>query len=211
MSKKIIYAMPLSDINLNTYIKGQCGDAPIGEIRVTQEKELPIIPFLQNDWGDSNDCTIISISTILYQMYNHQKDFSQIYNIVVKYAKQYGYKDSSGTLPFFNKAIFEKSIKEFENKDVRVKTKYLKNIGFTYTDIVKLINSGTLFTLSLFKDGRGYYENHTVNIAGYKICTIGQKQMRFLIVYDNWSREKRYIDFDKLNTICCINYINGSY
>jgi len=58
--------------------------------------------------------------------------------------------------------------------------------------------------LNLWKDGRGYYKDHSVVIIGAE----EYEKARFLLVLDNWHETVSLIDFDKLCIISSINYID---
>lgn len=210
MSKKqaTYYGEPLNYNNLLGYIRRENPTVPASEIKIVDIYEKPTAGFLQSEYGDDNDCTIVSIATIVYAVikrkYGYSKNitFQEIYDVALKYAKKCWYTPSIGTLPFFNRTILKHTLKHF-GIDKKVKTAYFKKIGFN----AKYFKNYLPMNLSIYKDGRGYYENHSVTIIGYAIYKVQEQEKVFITVLDNWSKERRYIDFDRLHTICSINYI----
>ena len=68
-------------------------------------------------------------------------------------------------------------------------------------DLVKReIDAGRPLLLNI---SSGYYGNHTVTIVGYHEYTKGEgkNKKRFLKVYDGWSKQPRYIDYEQLVAI----------
>lgn len=183
--------------------------------RLLKARRLPIKPLLQNNYGQLNDCTLTSLTTCICYLFNYTltTDIKKVYQTVEKNAKKYFYNgETLGTLPFFIKKIFDATLKDF-NKTKVTKAKYLKNAGFTYASITKLIDAGTPVILSINQDGRNYYTNHTVTIVGYESYRItflnflkNDKLKQFLIVYDNWYDTYSYLDYEFLSSICCINH-----
>ena len=55
-----------------------------------------------------------------------------------------------------------------------------------------------------WRDGRGYYKDHSVTIIGAE----EYEQGRFLLVLDNWHETVSLIDYDKLWIISSINWID---
>lgn len=208
--KSNVYSIGLTDVNLMTYVKNQNPEVNSDDIKIHRKLQIPVIPFLQKDYGDDMDCTITSIATILYHKLVRQnstnENFENIYAIVAKYAKKYFYNGNIGVFPLFNKKIFDAAATELNLNIASTKSGYLKNIGYSFDEICGLIRKSNPISLSMWKDGRNFYNNHTVVIIGYNIIDVGNKQMRFLMIYDNWSKTKSYIDYDKLSTISCINY-----
>ena len=126
-----------------------------------------------------------------------------IYNQVENIAKQYGYSGVKGTQPVVIKIIYQKALNIFKIP-YRAQSKYLKGIGFSWNFIKQNFNYSNIpIILNIWKDGRNYYHNHTVLIIGY----VESQSKKMLAVYDNWFKEISYIDYDKLNTICSIQYI----
>lgn len=140
-------------------------------------------PLLQKDYGLANDCSLTSLTTIICGIVN--KEPQEVYNVVEKYAKQYGFK-GKGTLPFFIKCIFDKTLKEF-GVNVKTKSGYLKCIGYDFDKIHSLIDDNIPIVLSINKDGRNYYNNHSITVIGYLIYQVDNALEPMLLVYDNWN------------------------
>lgn len=185
----------LSNSNIEKYA-GQPG--------LTKLKTVPgIKSLLQNDYGEANDCTLTSITCVIRWM-RPSVSANDIYNQVEKTAKNYGYKGNYGTPTLVIKGIYQKIINAFGLKK-KVHSRYLKNIGFGWNYIKKEIDEHQPVLLNLWKDGRDFYKNHTVLIVGY--LEIAEK--RFLAIYDNWYHGVSYIDYDKLNAICSIDFLEN--
>lgn len=161
-----------------------------------------ITPLLQNDYGDANDCTLTSITTIIHFL-APRLNVQVIYNQVEQIAQKFGYKGTSGTSPLVIRTIYQKALNSFQ-LFYNAKSKYLKGIGFTWDFIKNRIGStGLPIILNLNKDGRNYYSNHTVLIIG--VVQTDKKKM--LAIFDNWFNTVSYIDYDKLSLIASIQYI----
>ena len=161
-----------------------------------------IQPLLQCDYGEANDCTLTSITTVIHS-YLPSLSINTIYNQVETIAKRHGYTDIKGTQPIVIKTIYQKALDIFK-LPYHVRSKYLKGIGFTWNFIKENFERGDApIILNLWKDGRDYYYNHTVLIIGY----LESRNKKMLAVYDNWFEDISYIDYGKLSTICSIQYI----
>ena len=40
----------------------------VNSLELLDYKKLPVVPFLQKDYGEANDCTLVSIASILYYL-----------------------------------------------------------------------------------------------------------------------------------------------
>ena len=104
--------------NLAQYIKTLYGSQTL---KFIQGKRLQFQPFLQNDYGKDNDCTLISIASVLHYYNRGEMDF--LYPEVEKIAENYLYDgDSYGTLPIFISKIFSKAV------DIQLCVMYNMNI-----------------------------------------------------------------------------------
>lgn len=150
-------------------------------------------PLLQKNYGLPYDCTLTSLAFIFGEKY---------YSDIEAIAKALGYNgETYGTNPITVRTIMTRVMKLAGIKGT-AKSAYLKSIGFTWKSLKKLLNNNTYILLNLWKDGRGYYSNHTVTIIGYAEYS----NNKFLLVYDNWTTTISYIDYDKLSNVCSINY-----
>lgn len=186
----------LSQSNLDQYLKETYGD---NFFYSYCEERLPVIPLLQNNYGEDNDCSLVSILTIL----NYKKenlDLNHFYSLIERIAKKYFYNGKNGTLPFFIATIMEQIY------PLAAKARYLKNVGYNFSTIKKQIDRNNPVILSLHNDGRDFYKNHSVVIVGYHDYIINNNTVHMLLVYDNWCRSISYIDYNKLSVISSINY-----
>ena len=58
----------------------------------------------------------------------------------------------------------------------------------------------------MMNDGRSFYKNHSIVVIGYNRYKIDNREIRILAIYDNWAKEVRYIDYERLSMISSINY-----
>lgn len=172
--------------------------------KVIQSRQInDISPLLQDDYGKDNDCTLTSITTVIKWL-KPSLSINNIYNNVEKIAKKFLYTGNFGTLTLTIKSIYKQSLQVFGiNK--KVKSYYLKNIGFNKDIIINNINNNQPVLLNLWNDGRNYYKNHSVLIIGYKIT---ENNDFILTIYDNWYKHNSYIDYNKLSIISSIITIN---
>lgn len=176
-----------------------------GQITELHRKQLSVPVFLQNNYGKSGDCTLTSILT-LTKYYNKSADTNDVYDYIEDIAtKKYFYNgDSYGTIPFFNKTILKQTFKQF-GINRKVTSKYLKDIGFNLETILQCLDNNTPVIISIFRDGRKYYDNHTITIIGYvQYKDENGKIMTILQVYDNWFSSYSFLDY---NAICNISMI----
>lgn len=85
--------------------------------------------FLQENYGQDSDCTLMSILTLV-KYYRKDLDTHEIYNYIEKIAKRYLYSGATyGTISLSHRPIAQKVFKHF-NINHKFACKYLKNIGF---------------------------------------------------------------------------------
>lgn len=173
-----------------------------------------IIPLLQKDYGKSLDCTLTSITCLLYYKFNQEIEINTIYNIVEKNAKKYLYDgEKLGTNPLFINKIVFKSFNELkQNSNINCKSRYFKNIFYSMNSIKKLINENNPIIFNIFKDKRDYYNDHTILIIGYSDIRLYKNEedsydYSVLLCYDNWNKTVAYVDLDDISLISSINYI----
>ena len=182
----------LSDTNLSQYAPGY---------RNEEKTILDIKPLLQNDYGGDQDCTLTSITTVI-KWFKPDVAINTIYNEVERIAKKHLYRLNYSTMSIVMKSLYNQSLRSFGLRQ-KVCSRYIKDVGYCYNFLKSEINKNHPILLSLWKDGRDYYKNHSVLIVGYVI--IGP--YRFLQIYDNWSKGISYIDYDKLSAISSIHFL----
>lgn len=149
--------------------------------------------LLQKDYGKPLDCTLTCLAFIFGAKY---------YGDIEAIAETLFYNgETHGTLPITIKAIMKRVMKLAGVKGVP-KSAYMKGIGFTWKKIKQLVREKHYVVLNIWKDGRNYYNDHSVTIVGFA----EYKDERFLLVYDNWSTDVSYLDFNALNPIASINW-----
>jgi len=195
-------ALRLSDVE--KYMKTEYPD-----FKVVSQKEVLLEnfkPLLQNDYGGGLNCSLTSISACIYYMTNGAYNVEEIYAYVKKVARFFAYTPRLwGTLSFTIKPIYAIASRHFGVKR-HIGTGIIKNVGFNSARITSRINSGIPVMLNMFSDGRHCYHNHTVTVIGYRVYCGAKKQKVFLVLNDNWSRDSRVLDYDKLWLISSVNY-----
>lgn len=161
--------------------------------------------LLQNDYGKAGDCTITAMTALICYIVGIS-DIEQVYSKVEATAKKYFYNgDKYGSIPVFTRRILADLKRQFKIKRMS-KVKYGKRICFNFETIKGLIDKDLPIVLSVPNDGRNYYKNHSVSICGYATYQVGNRLCKMLILQDNWVKEYGYIDYDKMNNFCSINY-----
>ena len=189
--------------NIKSYLEKTYGLADVSAVGkdITDIKSL-----LQENYGGALDCTLTSITCALWYFYPDLSD-TQIYDAVEKAAKKYFYEESkSGTNPLFINCIINKAA-QYLNINVKSGSFYFKFNDYTFNKICRCINENKPVVLNISWDGNNYYTNHSVLIIGY--CQF--KDKKFLKIYDNWGKEVRYIDYQKLHFLSSFNYVDGKY
>ena len=171
----------------------------------SSQKQLDnFVPLLQRDYGEANDCTLTSMTAIIFYLSQQQLDIQTVYNFVEKTAKKYGYKGDRGTHFFTIRKIFQTALNNFSLP--KAYGKYLKGAGYSFADIKAEINKGNPIILSMHNDGKDYYENHSITIVGYETYVLGKKEIPMLIVYDNWYKAISYVDYNKMSRLSSIHF-----
>lgn len=158
-------------------------------------------PLDQDDYGDDLDCSLTSITSVLLPRTN--KTDKEVYNIVEAVAKKYGYEGKKkGTNPLFIKKILVAAAKKLGIK-TNAYVLYGTNLYWSFQTVKKLVAKNKPSILSLYKDNRGYYEDHTVTIVGYiEVVTAEGHVYHFLKVADNWYKTMdNLIDYKLLGVI----------
>lgn len=153
----------------------------------------------QNDYGEDKDCSLVSITAVIYYHLKKQYNPQTIYNTVERIAKKYGYRGNVGTNSLVIKKIFEKSLKELTKKDYKTKMYIFRFFGFAYNAIMKQIDKGNPVILSFWRCGK--YKNHTVIVIGY------DKENKTLVLADNWFKGQRIVKWNQVSIISQINYL----
>ena len=194
--------MRITKYNLKKYLDDTYGNR---QVQPCSHKQLDgFIPLLQNDYGEANDCTLTSMTAIIFYLSEQKLAVKDIYPVVEKFAKKYGYRGNRGT-PFATiRMIFQKSLANF--KMPTAYGKYLRGIGYKFKDIKAEINKGNPVILSLDHDGKDYYDNHSITIVGYELYKINNKDVPMLIVYDNWYKAIAYVDYNKMSRFSSIHF-----
>lgn len=149
--------------------------------------------LLQKNYGEDYDCTLTSLAAIFGEEH---------YDLIEAIAKKHGYVGKNcGTNPFKVKAIMQGVMDDIGIKG-KCYSRYGKGVAFNWYTIGILLERGHHVVLNIYKDGRGYYKNHSVLIVG--IAFLGKHKL--LAVYDNWNEGISYVDYDKLCFVASINW-----
>ena len=194
----------ISENNLTEYLHAKFPTATnfvyLAPVRLTAVPQL-----LQRDYGKALDCTLTSITAVMMYYLPHKGD-NEIYDEVEKVAEKYFYNgDKKGTNPIFIRSIMKDVAKHFGLKK-SMKVRYLNGICFNFNSIKKMIGKKIPVIINIFKDGRKYYDDHSITITGYREIKVDGKTKKFLIVQDNWAKDYSYLDFDCLGMIASLNY-----
>ena len=193
--------MRIHQNNLKTYLKNTYGGTPI----LKQQSKIENFPqLLQADYGEANDCTLTSMTAIVYFLSNGKYSVETIYDYVEQTAKKYGYRGASGTPLVTIRKIFHNSLKKF--KLPKAFAKYGKDLGFTFKNIQGEINKKNPLILSIDKDGRNYYNDHSVTVIGYEIYSVGAQEVIILLLQDNWYKSIGYLDYNRVSTVATLHY-----
>lgn len=161
----------------------------------TFRKLIPLKGLLQKNYGKRLDCTLTSLACIFGERY---------YGDIEKIAEKYGYNgDKWGTNPLAVKAIMREFMRRW-GVPGKVKSAYGKGVGWTWHAVKDIVSRNIPIVLNLWKDGRGYYKDHSVTIIGAE----EYEKARFLLVLDNWHETVSLVNYDKLCIISSINYID---
>lgn len=170
-------------------------------------KDVPNL--LQKDYGEDNDCTITSITTVMSYL-TKRADYDKIYdnviaNIYPKWA--YGWY---GTIPIFITKVINNVLNGFGYTNKKSGGLYFKSFGVTNTSIKRWLKSTNIpLILSVYKANDGYYKYHSTSVVGYieYLDKNSGNKLNLIAIHDNWSKKVRYVDYNKLHWLCMFNYI----
>lgn len=205
--KSNFYNKRLGGHNIENYLLEKFPGAK--EVKSISKKVIEMDAFCQRNLGEASDgdCTLTSLTTIIYYHCKKEIDHRAIYSVVRNWAEKHFFNGKSGTFPLFIKRIFDKSLKSLNIKALNTKAAMVKGIGFNLNTIKKTIDNKKPIAFSIFNDGRDYYSNHTITIVGYEIFKLdNNKKVTMLLVYDNWTTSLSYVDYDLVCTISSVNY-----
>ncbi len=169
-------------------------------------RELVIPQFTMAQFN-SKSSTLTAITSIV-KFYRRNKENQEVYDLVTKIAKQYLYDGKSwGLIPFISKAILGQAFYYYVIKHSRFQTHYFKNIGFNINKIISIINKCKPIIMSMRRDGRNCYHNHSVVIVGYvDFQDENGKVKRMLLIHDGVEAAFSYLDYDEISTYSLICY-----
>ena len=187
----------LTDRNIDRYLNQEYGaaDGP------KATKRLGSQALRQIDYGEDNDCTLTAITEAI-RYYIPAAPPQEIYNVVVKWGKRFGYNSRRGTSCVMINSIYDNSLYELKAKK-KVRGYNIKGLNYRYEDIVISINKGNPVVLNIYKDGRDLYNNHSILVIGY--LTVGKAKM--LIVHDNWYTNDAFVDYTKLSRLASVQIV----
>ena len=193
--------MHITSSNLSTYLFSMYSTQKL----IARGDVTGFIPLLQKDFGGPNDCTLTSIAAIINHATGNTHNVDKIYTQVEAVAQNNFYEiNGNGTMPLAIRTIFNNAIKPYSKRTSCVR--YGKDIGYGYDFIKEQIDNNNPILLSLHKDGLGYYENHSVTIIGYREYS----HHKLIKIYDNWSKQPSYLDYDNLSTISSLHCLCGN-
>lgn len=161
---------------------------------------------VQNDFGERNNCSIMSISSVLEHYLNDSVPFIEIYKYVHNYSKKTRkYSNIYGTLPFFLGSIMKKMSKDY-NLNLKTKSLFLNNFGFNYNTLKDILVKSQPIILSVYNANSGYYKYHSVVLKGFMSYKNKDRNCRMLVINDNWHEKTKFIDYNTLSNIAMINF-----
>lgn len=184
--KSKLYKKRLTQYNIKEYLLEKMSGTK--EVKSIKRKAIELDSFLQSNFGEKNDgdCTLTSLMTVIYYHCKKTIDYNLIYTTVRSFATKHFFNSKIGTIPFFIKNIFDKSLKTLKIRTLNTKSAMVKGVGFNLNTIKKAIDQGKPIVFSIFNDGRDYYANHSITIVGYEVFKFdNNKQYTMLLVYDN--------------------------
>lgn len=143
----------------------------------------------------ANNCSLVAVAKVL-KYYQSQKNktkidssIGDIYDVVEEIALGYGYSDDGGTFPSKINNI-EHDAFEHYGYDVDCDGIYV----WTFTGQVKKeIDASRPVIMNIL---RGYYGDHSITVAGYKIYKVKNTEYPMIKVVDGWSYGYRYVDYN---------------
>lgn len=157
--------------------------------------------LLQEDYGGSLDCTLTSLT----KLYSHKAMLNEeiVYAEIEEIAKKKLYSpEKFGTNPVFINSIMKECNKRFNVLGMPVSK---LNPKFDY--ICSQLAANRPMLLNMVADGRNYYKGHTVLVVGVQTFKIRGQEARMLVVFDNWTKERSYVDYDMLFPLFTVNYL----
>lgn len=195
----------LTSVNVLNYIGEQYPKSKM----ITKETEvmMHITSFKQSLFGTKGDgdCTLVSLMTCLYYYLREEIDKTILYDAIRALAKKRFFSEKSGLLPFFTLGIYKKLLKQFNLKH-SAKSAWFKGIGYDFNTIKECIDKNIPVILSITTDGRKYYHNHSVTVVGYRIYKADNKEIKMLVLYDNWAYSESLLDYNKLSMFSAIYF-----
>ena len=212
--------MRLHEYNIMRYVTS-LGYTIISREKVDLNRKKLILALDQNDFGQKNDCTLVSATALIKEVARIKYLSTEgLYSIIEEIAEKYcNYNgESKGTNPLVISTLLQRSLEKFmPNTQYKAKSKFLKGvpiIGFNFEKIKSYIkNMQYPMILNLLTDGRNYYKDHSVLIVGIETFKVKnnktgkKKDLRFLRVYDNWNTSVSYINYELLG-VSSINYFD---
>lgn len=162
--------------------------------KLISEKSIDLENFIQNDFSNQNrNCSLVAITRIIKYYTNTidilPKNEQEIFNQVFNIAKSYGFNDITGTFP----TKIDNIIKDyFDNYNIKVIAKghYFPNF---YNPLKSEIDNNRPLIMNI---AFGKYSNHSVTVSGYKIFKYKNMKIKFIELYDGWTRKHSYIDYN---------------
>lgn len=201
---KILKRAAITNDNLLKYLTDKYDVNSVQScIKVNQLEGMT--PLLQDDYGKDYDCTLTAITQILLY-YLKGKTPEEIYNVVAACAEKLGFVEGWGTNPLVMRTLMNQAAKKLGLKKAAT-VKYGKITGYSFCRIKALIDAGRPIMLSMYKDGRDFYDDHSITVIGYGEYKVDNKHTAHMLkVYDNWYKEMCYVDYDLIHLFSSIHY-----
>ncbi len=157
-------------------------------------------PLNMNDFPGENHCSLVSLSSIF--SYYRQQGFHAIpedqvlfKDILSLATRKFYYNKRFGTKPLFI-SLLGRDIGRLYGYDYDFKNSlFLLNSKKLRQELKATIDRSQPAALSFVF---GDYRFHTVSYYGYQVFKRGQEERIYLLINDNWSKRRVYIDLSKL-------------
>ena len=166
-------------------------------------------PLLMNSFpGNSNHCTITALTYVFdYHRRNSGKtnipnNINTLFNDIKDIATSHGYTPSGGT-PFWNVSNIINDVWDEYNHSGSGNSVY----AFTQNTFKNEVDNNRPALLNITA---GHYGYHTVTMVGYRVYSkstwYGSSERLFLRVYDGWTTNTRYIDYNAITSFTSGDY-----
>lgn len=205
----------LTDENIQNYILST--HLNYDDVSLKSVNKLAFYQLSQKDFEQKQKNSIIlNIASCIYYYCSQVFDKEIIYNSIESLMYKYFYDLNKEKFLFLFTGLFYERIMKYFQLPKKIKSNFIKHLGFNFYTIKDQVDNKKPVIIHLLSDGRGFYKHDTLTIIGYAqfilsnnlLYPIGkqQKLKNVLLVYDHFSNEISYLDYDSISTFSCIFY-----